>query len=504
MAKCEQLLPDLWRFEDTCNVYLIRDGDRGLAIDYGSGAWTSKLEALGVRHLDHVLITHPHLDQCAGVAAAAESPCRVHAPAGAGKYLDPGQAAGQSRPPWLGGGCPDNYQPPATRVAGLAYDLAGNGHFYWQGRRVRFLDTPGHTPHACSVVVDHGGRQVVFCGDAAHAGATIWLPFSLEWDHWTGGGALAAWEGVLRLAGIDIGLLCPSHGPVVSERPRQMLGRLAARLLDFYRVKGQISAGEPDRFVPLEPFGAAVNRVSNHLYQYAGNGYLVTSESGEALVVDPHLPEMPVLEDLLGRLGGARPTASVVSHYHYDHCDGIAYLREKYGTEAWLHPLVAAPWRKPARSCLPWLLPEPIEADHLWPASGRWQWNEYRFEVAPWPGQTRGHCAFMADIDGQRVMFAGDSFTPTSKWNGTGGFCAYNDSRFEEGFAASASLALQWRPRVMAAGHNNTYYFSPSKFRKIVLWARRAEAAVRALCPSGDLEQDYYAVHGIIARQVTS
>ena len=30
------------------------------------------------------------------------------------------------------------------------------------------------------------------------------------------------------------------------------------------------------------------------------------------------------------------------------------------------------------------------------------------------------------------------SFTPTSKWNGTGGFCAYNGSRFAEGWSLEA------------------------------------------------------------------
>ena len=35
---CEQLLPDLWLFRDSCNVYVLRDGDHGLAVDYGSGA----------------------------------------------------------------------------------------------------------------------------------------------------------------------------------------------------------------------------------------------------------------------------------------------------------------------------------------------------------------------------------------------------------------------------------------------------------------------------------
>lgn len=491
--KIEELLPNLWRIEDTCAVYIVKDGDRAIAIDFGSGDWLPQLPSLGIAHLDHVLITHPHAEQVAGLLGESERPFAVHVPAGPSEW---------PQPPWIGGGCPPNYEPPKRPLPGTAPDLAGNCHFFWQGRRLRFVDTPGHTAHAVSVVIDHAGKQVVFCGDAARAGATVHGPFNLEWDHWTGGGALAAWEGIRRLMGLSINLLCPSHGSVVSERPAAMLGQLARKLLAFYEAKGQISPGEPDRYVPVEVMACGARKVTEHLFQYGGNGYLLVSDSGEGLVVDPHLPEMPALEALLAQLGGVRPTAAVVSHYHYDHCDGIGYLRDKHGAKAWLHPLIALPWKDPARAFMPWLLPEPITADELWPERSEWQWNEYDFQIAPWQGQTWGHCVFMTSVDGRRVMFAGDSFTPSSKWNGTGGFCAYNNSRFSEGFVPSARLALEWKPEIMAAGHNNTYYFAASKFRKIIRWAERAEAAVRALCPSGDLEQDYYSVREIIRRQV--
>lgn len=516
------LAPNLHLFRDTCNVYLIQDGDHALAIDFGSGAWLAQLPSLGISHLDHVLLTHAHDDQCHGLASASDRALSIHAPAGEEAVFSP-SCSPQVLPPWLAMGCPENYLPPREPVPDVTCNLAGNGHMFWRGRRIRFMHTPGHGGNACSILVDHAGKQVLFCGDAAHDGGTIWQPFHLEWDHWTGAGALAAWEGIERLRGINIGLLCPSHGPIVAKRIQPMLRRLSQRLMDFYRAKGQISPNTKDRYLQPKRTVAGALQYSKHLYQYAGNAYLLVSDSGSALVVDPHEPEMPALETLLAELK-VRPTAMVVSHYHYDHCDAIPYLRGKYGTAAWLHPLVAEPWNRGGAACgqshrphpaaapdgpeatarirplrrLPWLLDKEITPDHLWPDRGPWQWEEYAFEVAPWPGQTWWHCVFVAVIDGRKVMFAGDSFTPTSKWNGTGGFCAYNNSRFREGFVPSAQLALDWQPDVIAAGHNNTYAFSAAKFRRIVRWAEQAEAAVRALCPSGDLEQDYYIVHQLI------
>jgi glyoxylase-like metal-dependent hydrolase (beta-lactamase superfamily II) len=500
----EQLLPDLWRFHDSCNVYVLRDGNHAVAVDFGSGAWLAELAGLGITHLDHVFLTHSHLDQCQGLHGRLPAGTTLHAPVTDRCYLDPQRDGPSVRPPWFGMGCPPNYDPPVHRIPGVSYDLAGNSHVLWRGRRVRFLDTPGHTAGACTVLVDHDGRQVAFCGDAAHAGGTIWQPFHLEWYHTRGQGVLAAWEGIVRLQGLHLDRLCPSHGPVIAQRPRVVLRQLAGRLMELYHAKCQISPGAQDRYLPAAPRPCGALEYSPHLFQFGSNGYLLLSDGGEALVVDPTVPDMPVLEALLAELGNPRPTAATVTHVHSDHCDAIPYLREKHATAAYLHPLVAEPWRDPTAALLPWMLPDPIEADHLWPDQGCWRWQEYEFEVAPWPGQTWWHCAFMTVADGKKVLFAGDSFTPPSKWYGTGGFCAYNGSRFSEGFVASVEQLLRWAPDVMAAGHTNTYRFSAARFRRVLRWAVRAEAAVRALCPSGDLEQDYYAVHGVIRRNVAA
>ena len=514
--KPQEILPDLWLFGDSCNVYVLKDGDRAVVIDFGTGEWLDQLPELGISTVEHVLLTHHHKDQCAGLLKETSWPFTIHAPLGEDFFLDPAHAGEFGPPPWYQLGCPPSYSPPPERISGIQYDISGNGHFYWHGRRIRFMDTPGHGPNACSVVLDHQGRQILFCGDAAHAGGTIWQPFHLEWDHWTGTGALAAWEGVRRLHGIATGMLCPSHGPVVREGAREMLEALADRLLRFYHAKGQISPGEEDRWLQPEIMACGARKYSEHLYQFGGNGYLLISSmgrtqsggyersSGGGLVVDPTMPDMEMLEALLDEIGGVTAEVMLVSHYHYDHCDAIPYLRERYGAEAWLHPQVAEPLRDPARAFAPWVLsPQPILPDHLWPDSGTWQWQEFEFRIAHWPGQTWWHCVFMTIADDRRVLFGGDCFTPSSKWNGTGGFCAYNGCRFEDGFIPSAQLVLDWQPDIIAAGHTNCYEFSPSKFTKIIAWAAEAEEAVRALCPSGDLEVDYYSAREVVRQHAT-
>ena len=495
-----ELAPDLFVCQDGCNVYLIRDGDRAIAIDAGRGRWIESLDSLHVRHLDHVLLTHHHADQCDLPADwrshQASRETVLHAPMGEEPFLQPEKAGVTFHPgSHLGIGCPASYHGRAEGLAGVRFDMAGFSDFFWATRRIRFLHTPGHSPAACSVLVDHGGRQILFPGDAVHAGGTIWQPYHLEWDHWTGSGAIAAWEGIERLRGISIDLLCPSHGSVVEGRKStgRTLSILSARLLSFYRSKGTMAPGVPDAYVAPAVARPHWRRYSEHLWQFGVNGYLLVCRDAEAIVIDPTLEDLDALDAVLEAAGRPRPTVSLVSHYHYDHCDAAPVLASRFGTLIVLHPSVAEPLRDVHATIAPWLPAQDIHADELWPRTGTWRWNEHMFEVAPFPGQTCWHCAFMTEIDGRRVAFTGDTYQPGSRWNGTGGYCAYNRSLFREGFTHGSRLMLSWRPEWLAAGHGTVARFDPSRFHAVIRWSRRAEATVRALCPSGDLDADYYA-----------
>lgn len=491
-----QIMPNLWRFEDTCNVYVFNFAGHGLAIDFGSGRWLKQLPAIGISRLDQVLLTHHHADQCVGLLRRKKWPFIIHAPPGENKYLAPADLR-------------QYYQelqkleytyPFPTRsvlprgIPGIHYDIGQNSERVLFGHCFRFVLTPGHGSNACSIIVEYSGRQLAFCGDAAYAGGKIWKPYRLEWDHWTGRGALAAWEGIVRLANIGIDMLCPAHGPVITRRPRQVLNQLAERLLDFYKAKGSICAGEKDRFVVGTPTKSGAVKILPCLYGF-GNGYLLVSADKQGLIVDPTKGEMDILEKLLKELKDVKPEAAIVSHCHLDHCDGIPYLQRKYRVKALLHPRVAEKLSAAGDCCVPWVSKMPIQPDRLLPEKGKWQWHEYKFSVAPWPGQTWWHAVYMTEIDGQKVLFGGDSFQAASRWNGTGGFCAYNNSRFREGYIPSARLALKWHPDILANGHACVYYFSRSRFKRIIKWAYFADKALRAICPTGDPEKDYYSVH---------
>ena len=47
-----RLSEHLYRFDDTCNVYLLADGDAGMLIDAGSGAVLDHLRPAGVERVE--------------------------------------------------------------------------------------------------------------------------------------------------------------------------------------------------------------------------------------------------------------------------------------------------------------------------------------------------------------------------------------------------------------------------------------------------------------------
>src|SRR5438874_1033450 len=58
--------PDLYLWTDTCNVYVIRDGESALLIDLGDGSVLDHLAEIGIKQVDWVLFTHHHREQCQG------------------------------------------------------------------------------------------------------------------------------------------------------------------------------------------------------------------------------------------------------------------------------------------------------------------------------------------------------------------------------------------------------------------------------------------------------
>lgn len=491
----EQVTSNLWCFRDTCNVYVIRHGDCAVAIDFGCGKWLDRLGELGIRSLEHVFLTHHHADQCRGLRELAPSfPFTVHAAVGEKAYFEPepGQLNGQGR------GCPASYSVLPRGLAGVTYDVSASGTMLIDDLAIRVVSTPGHTPAAVTYLADVDDRLIAFCGDAVHAGGTLWQPFHLEWNHWSREGALAAHDGLQQLVNYPLDVVAPAHGPVIDENASQVVASLREKLHRLTLCKTCAVPGEPDRYVaPRRILPCGARKYSANLYQIGGSGYVLRSMHDEVLAIDVDAEgAMPELAALLHALGLRNVTAALVTHHHSDHSNGLNALHRAYNAPL----LVPAPMQPLLRDLdhygVPFLPAEPVvDGVEELPEQGAWLWNEYTFEIAHTPGQTWWHYSFCTTIDGMRVAFTGDNLQPASKWNATGGFCAYNRSRLVDGYGAVARLLDRWQPQLIAAGHRSVFRYHPDYTRKMAAWAAETDTVLRDLCPTGSLESDYYAIN---------
>src|SRR5271169_5839152 len=59
-SRLTQIVPGVYLYKDTCNVYAIVKGDEALLIDFGSGEILDELPSVGVRKVGWILHTHFH------------------------------------------------------------------------------------------------------------------------------------------------------------------------------------------------------------------------------------------------------------------------------------------------------------------------------------------------------------------------------------------------------------------------------------------------------------
>src|SRR4029434_3750643 len=80
-SELTKLSENLYCLEDTCNVYLVRNGARAILIAFASGMILDHLPKLGVTRVDWILHTHHHRDQCQGDHLAVERKIPIAVPA---------------------------------------------------------------------------------------------------------------------------------------------------------------------------------------------------------------------------------------------------------------------------------------------------------------------------------------------------------------------------------------------------------------------------------------
>ena len=447
MNAFKKISDNLFCFQDTCNVYVIKQGETALLIDAGSGAVLDRLQEIGCRQVQWILHTHHHRDQCWGDLKLIDAGAQVAVPAYERHLFEKAELFWQSRRIF------DNYDDRNTFfTAGVDIPVAATlddyEEFTWGDYRFWVLPAKGHTAGSVALLAEIDGRRIAFTGDLINRGGRLYQLHAMEYTYGDTVGVLFTMQSIQALrdalrgeavAGRNltpspVPLILPSHGEPVEDALGD-IDRLEQKLLELtslgrgLRVGGRESIPEvlylPEpRFVPL----------SEHLL-WGGPWtcsffYVILSESKRAMFIDyghsfhPHMHTFSDhggfdtmrfvehhLKELRNNYGVETLDLVVPTHIHDDHTCGIPHLQNFYGTQCFALEQVAQVLANPAAwTSTPCTFPKPIRIDRTLHDGERFQWQEYEFDIYFAPGQTEFHSVISAEIDGRKVAFTGDNY----------------------------------------------------------------------------------------------
>ncbi|GAB4331374.1 MAG: hypothetical protein Kow0069_38970 [Promethearchaeota archaeon] len=458
------------------SAHVVTSGGGAVVVDPGAGAFLDSLDQIGVRRVEWALFTHYHRDSCAAAAALADAGVPLAAPARESGLFERVDKVWRHRSPF------DVYYFKPTffclpRPVSLSAKLKGGDVLEWSGPPVRVLDTPGHTTGSLTYVLDAGEVQLAFTGDALHAGGKVWTYHDLQyWYNDNGEGGfrrlLKSLKRLERLARRKATWLLPCHGPP-ERRPLEAIRVLRERIQAARAALGsRFSSVRPmDQFraffhKKLKP--VRLDREFPHLVQdhrlLPRTTFLVFSRGGDrAFVVDfggggdlTTTSERRLFQLLAARgVAPGRVDFAFPTHYHDDHVGGLARLQRVHGVKVWAVEQLVDVLANPTHYRMACLTDSSLRVDRVLRDGEEFDWGGWSFQAFHFPGQTEFHAGLLAEIDGRRLFFAGDSVVETTWWDRRTNLNCWNWCRLgpNVGYAKCASLLLELEPEFVALSH---------------------------------------------------
>ncbi len=506
----EQISEHLYRLRDTCNVYLLVEGESGLVIDAGSGAIADRLGQAGVDRLEWVPHTHHHRDQCWGTPRLKASGARVAVPEYERHLFDAAEAYWQTRRTF------DNYDNRNTFFTS-GVDIPVDGvledyeRFLWRSYEFYVLPAKGHTFGSSCLIAEIDGRRVAFTGDLLSPGGRLYQLHAMEYIYGGLEGLMFTIQSIRALdrRGIDLGL--PSHGDPI-EDPAGDIRRLERRLTRTAEL-GRGLAIAPATPVPETAYlpEPQLVPISKHLLWggiwTCSNFYVLLSDSGKALLIDyghAYTPHMHIgadhegpesmrfvehhLDELIEEHGVQSIDVVIPTHIHDDHTCGIPHLQRHHGTACWALEEVAQVLEDPAAwASTPCAFPKPIRIDRRLADGDSIQWEEYELQIFHAPGQTEFASMITGMIDGRKVAFTGDNyFLHEVTRSGTTERLPYQTTVMRNSFQLwmhrrCAELMRREAPELICPGHDQVLPCHKEDIDAYTDYIARKEAVFREL-----------------------
>ncbi|NLG98836.1 MAG: MBL fold metallo-hydrolase [Chloroflexi bacterium] len=456
----QQLSENLYLYRDTCHVYVVRQGEMCVLVDFGSGSVLDSLDEIGVRQVSDILLTHHHRDQCQGLSRAAAAGIRIWAP-----HTEQDLFHSVDRH-WQARQLLNNYDVRQDRFSllepvALSGTLQDYQTYAFGGRKWTVVPIPGHTPGSIGLIVEVDGRRAAFTGDLIAGAGKVWSMAALQWSYQGMEGAAASILSLLDLRNRRPDCLLPSHGAVM-EDPEGAIDLLVSRLrrlLDHRKENLRMESWLCSPYEHITPH-LLRNRTS------VANSYVLLSKHGKALLIDygydfvtgnryggdrsQHRPWLYTIPKLKEDFEISKIDAVLATHYHDDHVAGFNLLRSVEGAQVWAAESFAHILENPTAYNLPCLWYDPIPVDRVLPLAQPVQWEEYTLVLHPLPGHTRYAVAVEFEVDGKRVLATGDQY----KGNDCSGLNYVYQNGFDlQDYMLSADLFSRCAPDLILPGH---------------------------------------------------
>lgn len=500
------LAQNRWLWRDTCNVYVLQEGESALLIDLGDGSVLDALPRIGVRQVEWVLFTHHHREQCQGAARLRGTGARVAVPGAERAFFEDPLCFRRMRPrlddPYSCYGS-SYLRPPRTPVA-VDHAFAPADSFAWRGLELWVVPTPGNSPGHTAYLLRHGEEWVAFSGDLMLDGARMHTWYDTEWDYGYAAGLKALYESVVTVERFSPACLYPAHGPVVTDPARQFpLYREKLRHLTGRYLRGwdmQFPADDADT-ISRPSAVPHLWQLTPHLYRYGNTGFgpnftLILADSGRALLVDFGCVPDDAWWDrtfalMRERLGLKSIDAVIITHMHGDHIVQCPYLRQRFGTQIWTLDRITELFEHPERFDYTCPIsayggPERIPIDRSFRAGETLEWEGISFTFDWLPGQTEFGLCLHAEIDGRRVAWTGDNVYASSSDSGHDAVMARNSGILEEGYLYCAEYLCRLQPDLILAGHSSVIPNPAAQLERFRRWSYEIRDAFQALSSDPD------------------
>jgi glyoxylase-like metal-dependent hydrolase (beta-lactamase superfamily II) len=465
----KKLSENLYLLEDTCNVYLVRDGSRGLLIDFGSGSILKYLPGLGISKIDWILHTHHHRDQCQGDYKAVERSIPIVVPAHERHLFADAENFWRNRRVFHLYYVRNDFNTMTENipVASLLHDY---GTFRWGNRDIFVLPTPGHTLGSVTLILQVDGKRTAFSGDLMHSPGKLVNLWDTQVNYGGSEGVDLGAFSLARLREQKPELLCPSHGDPLPD-PDSGIQQTVDRLVDYYKFQTGNNPSLFSKGYAVSPHLIAHDRTTSAFYALLSN-------SGKAMFIDYGSPSSVHfgnferataaadrirfvehnIDDLKARFGMKSIEVAMPSHMHDDHMNGFPHLIRHHRTKVWCYENMVDIFENPRGHNLGCILGEPFKVSRSFRHGERFKWEEYDFEITHSPGHTEYQMALFVTIDGARVAFTGDALFPP---NSSEGVLRHNlifrNHVESDSHLKSIRNLIEHEPNIIAPGHGRPF-----------------------------------------------